>query len=111
MKPSDRYVKIVEWSDEDHCYIGSCPTLFEGGVHGDDEAAVYKKLVGVVEEWIAIHDADHTPLPPGTTKQAFSGKFVVRLNPSLHKMLYIQSLKRGVSLNSLCTEILKESTR
>jgi hypothetical protein len=27
MKESARYVKIVEWSDEDHCYVGSCPGL------------------------------------------------------------------------------------
>lgn len=31
-----RYVRIVEWSDEDECFIGSCPELFYGGCHGDD---------------------------------------------------------------------------
>jgi hypothetical protein len=25
MKDSARYVKIVEWSDEDKCYVGSSP--------------------------------------------------------------------------------------
>lgn len=25
MKDSARYVKIVEWSDKDNCYIGSAP--------------------------------------------------------------------------------------
>ena len=37
MKMSSRYVKIVEWSDEDQCYVGSCPGLFYGGCHGDNE--------------------------------------------------------------------------
>lgn len=37
MKESARYVKIVEWSDADQCFIGSCPDLFYGGCHGDDE--------------------------------------------------------------------------
>ena len=36
MSPGDRFVKIVEWSDEDHCFIGSCPELFYGGCHGSD---------------------------------------------------------------------------
>ena len=36
MKASDRYLKIVEWSDEDGCYVGTCPGLMLGGVHGDD---------------------------------------------------------------------------
>lgn len=49
-KKSDRYLKIVEWSDEDNCYIGRVPGLMLGGVHGDDEAKVYKKLCQVVEE-------------------------------------------------------------
>ena len=42
MKTSDHYLKIVEWSEEDQCYVGSCPGLMLGGVHGDNEANVYK---------------------------------------------------------------------
>ena len=63
MKPSDQYLKIVEWSDEDRCYVGSCPGLMLGGVQGDDEAKVYAELCQAIEEWIAIHQADGTPLP------------------------------------------------
>ena len=33
MTPSARYVKIVEWSEEDGCYVGSSPGLFLGGCH------------------------------------------------------------------------------
>lgn len=36
MKDSARYVKVVEWSEEDGCYVGSCPGLLFGGCHGDD---------------------------------------------------------------------------
>jgi hypothetical protein len=35
-KIADRYEHIVYWSDEDRCYIGQCPELFFGGVHGAD---------------------------------------------------------------------------
>jgi len=42
MKLSDNYIKIVEWSEEDQYYVGSCPALMLGGVHGDDETKVYK---------------------------------------------------------------------
>src|SRR6185436_17601260 len=44
VKDSARYAKIVEWSDEDHCYIGSAPDLIYGGCHGDDEKAVFAEL-------------------------------------------------------------------
>ena len=36
MKDSARYAKIVEWSDEDQCYVGSSPGLIYGGCHGAD---------------------------------------------------------------------------
>jgi len=39
MKDSARYVKIVEWSEDDRCCVGSAPGLLYGGCHGDDEEA------------------------------------------------------------------------
>lgn len=44
MTAGARYVKIVEWSDEVGCFVGSCPGLFYGGCHGDDEKAVFAEL-------------------------------------------------------------------
>jgi predicted RNase H-like HicB family nuclease len=44
MKESARYVKIVEWSEEDDCYVGSSPGLFYVGCHGDDERKVFEEL-------------------------------------------------------------------
>ena len=49
MRDSARYVKIVEWSDEDQCFVGSCPGLFYGGCHGDDEQAVFAELCEIVD--------------------------------------------------------------
>ena len=66
MKESARYVKIVEWSDEDGCYVGSCPGLFLGGCHGTDERSVFEELCIIVEETIALYHADGKPLPPPT---------------------------------------------
>ena len=65
-KQSDLYAKIVEWSDEDGCYIGHCPGLFYGGCHGDSEQAVFDELCTIVKETIAIYKEDNNPLPPAT---------------------------------------------
>ena len=62
-KLAARYPKFVEWSEEDACFIGRCPLLFGGGVHGDDEATVYKELCKVAEEWVATLDKDGVRLP------------------------------------------------
>ena len=46
MKKSDRYIKIVKWSEQDGCYVGTCPSLMLGGVHGDDETnrGIYRNM-------------------------------------------------------------------
>ena len=108
MKRSDRYLKFVEWSEEDGCYVGTCPGLMLGGVHGDDEATVYAELCRTVEEWIAIHAADGTPLPAPTAGKDYSGKFVVRVGGALHRELAAKALRAGVSLNSYCASVLRE---
>jgi hypothetical protein len=33
MKDTARYAKIVEWSEEDQCFVGSSPGLIYGGCH------------------------------------------------------------------------------
>ncbi len=61
--PADIYQKIVVWSEEDNCCIGTCPELFYGGVHGDDELEVFRELREVVDEWIEIFEEEKRPLP------------------------------------------------
>lgn len=67
MKESVRYVKIVEWSEEDQCFVGSCPGLFYGGCHGEDEKNVFGELCQMVEESIALYHKDGKLLPPPTS--------------------------------------------
>ena len=66
MSSGTRYLKIVEWSDEDQCFVGSCPTLFFGGCHGDDEQLVFAELCDLVEETIELMQQEGKPLPPPT---------------------------------------------
>jgi predicted HicB family RNase H-like nuclease len=101
-----RYAKFVEWSDEDHCFIGRCPGLFGGGVHGNDEARVYKELCETVEEWIELLHKDRVPLPEPLAGKTFSGRFVLRVEPALHRRLAAKALAAGESLNSYCAKTL-----
>ena len=61
--PADIYEKIVFWSKEDQVFVGMCPELFYGGVHGDDPVEVFKELCEVVDEWVEIFEKDGKPLP------------------------------------------------
>jgi len=74
MKDSARYVKIVEWSDEDQCYVGSSPGLLHGGCHGDDEREVFEALCRIVDETIQLYHDDGNPLPPATSGRDFANR-------------------------------------
>ena len=63
MKDSERYVNLVEWSDEDQCYIGTAPGLIYGGCHGPDEREVFDELCSIVEEAISLYRRDNKSLP------------------------------------------------
>ncbi|MGH7180769.1 MAG: hypothetical protein ACREJN_02190 [Nitrospiraceae bacterium] len=77
MKESARYAKIVEWSDQDQCYVGSAPGLLLGGCHGQDEKAVFDELCQVVEEAIALYRTDGKALPLPTSGRDFANKMQV----------------------------------
>ena len=62
-KESDVYKKIVYWSDEDNCFIGMCPELMYGGVHGDDVFEVFRELNEAIEEVIEIYREEGISLP------------------------------------------------
>ncbi len=105
-KPSDRYIKIVEWSDEDACYVGRCPGLFLGGVHGHDEAKVYKELCAVVDEHLADLKTAKKAAPKAPRRPKPSGRILLRIDPGLHESLALRALAEGVSLNELCSRSL-----
>jgi len=111
MKKRDRYLKMVEWSEEDQCYVGTCPGLMLGGVHGQDETKVYRELCQAVDEWIEIYERDGTPLPEATAGKQYSGKFVLRVGKDLHKALAIGALRHGESLNEHCVRLLRGEER
>lgn len=77
MRDSARYAKIVEWSDEDRCYVGSAPGLIYGGCHGDDERHVFDELCQIVEEAIKLYREEGRPLPAPTSGRDFANRMQV----------------------------------
>lgn len=66
MTDAARYIKIVEWSDEDDAFIGQCPGLIGPCCHGSDEAEVYRELCEIVEDWVQLLHREGRSLPPST---------------------------------------------
>jgi predicted HicB family RNase H-like nuclease len=106
-KFSDDYLKVIEWSEEDQCYIGTAPGLIVGGVHGKNQAKVFKDICGMVQETIDVFLKEGKPLPPETANKKFSGKIALRISPDLHKNLAIKAKLHGESVNKFIQKQLE----
>jgi predicted RNase H-like HicB family nuclease len=71
MNKGDKYVKLIEWSEEDSCFIGSCPELLYGGCHGSDAKSVFAELCEIIEETIHTYEQDGKALPPAMSGREF----------------------------------------
>ncbi|MEW6378403.1 MAG: toxin-antitoxin system HicB family antitoxin [bacterium] len=111
MKERDRYLKIVAWSEEDQCYVGSVPGWIGKCCHGNNEEEVYHKLCQIVDEWIEIYHKDGKPLPPATAGRKYSGKFQLRVGNELHYALAVRALESGESLNNYCVKVLRKAVQ
>ncbi len=76
MTGNERYVKVVEWSDEDGAFVGQCPGLIGPCCHGSDEVEVYRELCEIVSEWLELADRNGTPLPPPTAGTGIAAKIL-----------------------------------
>ena len=74
MKTNNYYPKIVEWSEEDQCYVGTCPSLMYGGCHGDNEKEVFNELCNLVDETITIYKNENMELPKLLSIEEIYGK-------------------------------------
>ena len=102
------YLRIVEWSQEDQCFVGSAPPLIGPCCHGATEAGVLKQLKRIVDEWIRLRDSDGVALPPPEASTSYSGRFLLRVPPPVHQALALKARAAGKSLNSYCAERLAQ---
>jgi predicted RNase H-like HicB family nuclease len=98
---NDRYTYRVTWSEDDQEYVGLCaefPSL--SWLDQTPESA----LMGVREivEGV-IKDMQNTgeEIPQPIAGKRYSGKFMVRVPPEVHRNLAIQASESGVSLNRI----------
>ena len=101
-----RYLKVVEWSDEDGVYLGSAPPIIGQCCHGDTEAEVLARLTVIVEEWVEIFLRDGKPLPAPSAGRKYSGKFLVRVSPEIHQKAALKAQARGESLNQFVADAI-----
>jgi predicted HicB family RNase H-like nuclease len=105
-KTVDRYTYRVTWSEEDQEYVGLCaefPSL--SWLDGTPEEAL-KGIRSVVRKVLADLKRNEEPVPEPISTRSYSGKFMVRVPPEVHRILAIQAAESGVSLNRLVSSKL-----
>ena len=98
---NDRYTYRVTWSEEDAEYVSLCaefPSLSWLAPTPEDALKGMRKLVS---EIIADLLKNEEAVPEPISTKRFSGKFMVRVPPEVHRQLAIQAAEAGVSLNRL----------
>jgi predicted HicB family RNase H-like nuclease len=100
------YPRVIEWSEEDHCYVGSAPPLVGQCCHGATEAKVAAQLAIIVADLVQDVIDGKMPEPEGQEGKSYSGKFVVRIPPAVHKKLALNAMARRESLNQFVAEAM-----
>lgn len=97
----DRYTYRITWSEDDREYVGLCaefPSL--SWLAGKPEAAlqgIRKTVRDVIDDMHKNGEAPPSPLSGRT----YSGKFMIRIPPEIHRSLALRAAEEGISLNRL----------
>lgn len=100
---NDRYTYRVTWSEEDREYVGLCAEFPSLSWLAKGPEAALKGIRKVVAEVVADMKKQGETVPEPISLRDYSGKFVVRVPPDLHRQLAIQAAESGVSLNRLAS--------
>jgi len=102
----DKYTYRVTWSEADEEYVGLCSEFPSLSWLATSPEAALKGIRNVVAEVISdmMHNGESVPQPIATKR--YSGKFMVRIPPDVHRQLAIQAAEAGVSLNRLASSKL-----
>lgn len=100
---NDKYTYRVTWSEEDSEYVGLCAEFPSLSWLAHTPEAALKGIRKLVSEVVADMLENGEPIPEPIATKHFSGKFMVRVPPDVHRQLAIQAAEAGVSLNRLAS--------
>lgn len=99
----DRYTYRVTWSEDDKEYVGLCVEFPSLSWLASAPEAALRGIRSVVADAVADMRQNREPVPEPLASRSFSGKFMVRVPPDVHRELAIEAAEAGVSLNRLAT--------
>ncbi len=98
-KKSDRYTYRVTWSEEDQEHVGLCAEFPSLSWLASSPEAALRGIRSVVAKVVQDMQANGETIPEALALRHFSGKFMVRVPPEIHRRLTVEAAEAGVSLN------------
>ena len=105
---NDRYTYRVTWSEEDYEYVGLCAEFSSLSWLAKTPETALKGIRKVVAEVVKDMQERSETIPQPIASKRYSGKFVVRVPPEVHRNLAIKAAESGVSLNRLASSKLSK---
>ena len=104
----DRYTYRVTWSEEDQEYVGLCAEFPSLSWLARTPEAALKGIRKIIADVIKDMRKNKEPIPEPIATKGYSGKFMVRVPPEVHRNLAIKAAEQGVSLNRLASSKLSK---
>ena len=105
---TDKYTYRVSWSEEDEEFVGLCAEFPSLSWLAESPEAALKGIRKVVRDCIKDMTNDGEVIPPAIATRNYSGKFMVRVPPDVHRKLAVKAAESGVSLNRVASAKLAQ---
>ncbi len=106
MLKNDYYTYRVTWSVDDNEYLGLCSEFPSLSWLASDQDSALNGIRQMVAEVVADMKSNGEEIPEPVATKKYSGRFMVRIPPELHKELALEALEAGISLNRLASDKL-----
>jgi predicted HicB family RNase H-like nuclease len=107
MSPNeDRYTYRITWSEDDKEYVGLCLEFPSLSWLAKSQGAALHGIRKVVADAVKDMRDNGEEIPVPLAGRSFSGRFVVRVPPRVHRELAMKAAEEGVSLNRLISSKL-----
>ena len=104
----DHYTYRVTWSEEDSEYVGLCAEFPSLSWLASSPETALRGMRRVVAHVVADMKKRGEAVPEPVASRRYSGKFLVRVPPHIHRRLATEAAEAGVSLNRLASAKLTQ---
>ncbi len=100
---TDRYTYRVTWSEEDDQCVGLCAEFPSLSWLAPTPEKALRGIRKVVADVIDDMKASGEAVPEPLSRRRYSGKFMVRVPPEVHRRLALEAAEENISLNRLAS--------